>query len=54
MYLADRKSLLNIEWDCIIVSDEYRRMWKEVSSCQHGNVVFTEWEVNSGPNQPLR
>ena len=37
MYLADMQSLLNIEWDCIIVSDEYRRMWKEIGSCQCGN-----------------
>ena len=37
MYLADMHSLLNIEWDCIIVSEEYRRMWKEVRSCQSGN-----------------
>jgi hypothetical protein len=37
MYLADMQSLLSTEWDCIIVSDECRRMWKEVVSCQRGN-----------------
>jgi len=36
MYLADMQSLLNIEWDSIIVSDEHKRMWKEVRSCQCG------------------
>jgi hypothetical protein len=37
MYFADMQSLLNIVWDYIIVSDEYRRMWKEVRSYEHGN-----------------